>query len=207
MKVHSAVPSRAKCFGWAAVTFAIGALAACSGGSPASSNASDPTARTDATADRTSANASDPAASDKSFHDSAVANGIITARKGCDLLTQADSESAVGQPLPKRDENITLGMCGYNAEDFSAGASLTVSSWESIKNAATAGAHQPQAISGIGDEALYFAGSETGGSPLYVRKGDEGFLLSLNGPKIDHMGSADAVAVEKELALKIVGKF
>jgi hypothetical protein len=29
----------------------------------------------------------------------------------------------------------------------------------------------------------------------------------LNGPKIDHMASVDAVVVEKTLALKISGKF
>ena len=43
--------------------------------------------------------------------------------------------------------------------------------------------------------------------PLYVRKGHEGVLLVLNGSKIDHMASADAVVVEKGLALKILGRF
>lgn len=207
MKIESAMQSRGEIFGLAAVALAIGALAACSGGSPPSSNASDPATTTGASTDSASANASDPAATDKNFRDSAVANGIITARKACDLLTLVDSEAAIGQPLPKKTENLTLGMCDYSAEDFSAGTSLTVGSWGSIKGAATSGAHQPQAISGIGDEALYFPGSEHGGSPLYVRKGDEGFLLVLNGPKIDHMASADAVVVEKDLALRILGKF
>lgn len=204
MQIQSRNLSQGKRMGLGVVAVAIGLLTACSGGSPASADpAATPPASVNAAADK----AGDPAAADKTFRDSAVASGIITARKACDLLMQADAETAVGQPLPKKTENLTLGMCDYNAEDFSAGASLTVGSWESIKGAATGGAHQPQAISGIGDEALYFAGSEHGGSPLYVRKGDEGFLLVLNGQKIDHMASADAVGVEKDLALKILGKF
>ena len=203
MQIQSRNMSQGKCMGLGFVLAVIGLLTACSGGAPAPT---DTAAATSSSADSASANAGDPA-KDKNFRDSAVANGIITARKACDLLTREDSEAAVGQPLPQNTVNLTLGMCDYNAADFSAGASVTVSSWESIKNAATGGAHQPQAISGIGDEALYFAGSENGGSPLYVRRGEEGFLLVLNGPKIDHMASADAVAVEKELALKILGKF
>ncbi len=195
MNFQSAMPSRGKIAVLVAMTIVIGSLAACSGGRSSSSKASDPAAATVAGADGASTNASDPA------------TAITTARKPCDLLTREDSEAAVGQPLPQNTVNLTLGMCDYNAADFTAGASLTMSSWESIKNAATGGAHQPQAISGVGDEALYFAGSEQGGSPLYVRKGDEGFLLVLNGPKIDSMASADALVVEKELALKVLGKF
>ena len=207
MNIQSTIRSKGKIVGLAAITIAIGALAGCSRDSAPSGKANDPAATTGASADSASTNADDPAATNKNFRDSAVANGIITARKACDLLTQADSEAAVGQPLPKKTENITLGMCGYSSEDFAAGTDLTVGDWESIKNAATSGAHQPISMSGVGDEALYFPGSETGGSPLYVRKGDEGFLLDLNGPKIDHMASADALVVEKDLALKVLAKF
>ena len=176
--------------------FLAGSLAACGRGStePAASAAAPAAAGTAA------ANANDPAATNESLR------GIVTSRKACDLLTRSDSEAAVGQPLPQNTVNITLGMCDYNAADFSAGASVTVGSWESIKNAATSGAHQPEAISGIGDEALYFAQGK-GLSPMYVRKGDEGFLLVVHGPKIDHMVGADAVAVQKDLALKILKRF
>ena len=205
MKIHPTMKEHRHIYGLAAIAIAAGALAACSGGSTPSSNAT--ATATAASTNSAPDNGTDPAASNKTFHDSAVANGIITARKACDLLTRADAEIAVGQPLPKNTANITLGTCDYTTDDFSAGASLTVNSWESLKNAATSGTHQPVAISGMGDEALYFAGSETGGSPLYVRKGDEGFLLELNGPKIDHMVSADAVVVEKDLALKVIAKF
>jgi hypothetical protein len=171
-----------------AVAFTLGALAACHGSSTSSTDAATPSAAAKQTvAESTS--------------------GIVTARNACDLLTRSDAEMAIGQPLPQNTANVTLGMCDYNAADFSAGASLTVGSWESIRNAATGGAHQPQPISGIGDGALYFAGKETGSGPIYVRRGNEGFLLSLNGPRIDHMIGADAVAVQTDLALKILKRF
>ena len=119
-------------------------------------------------------------------------------RKPCEYMARADAEAAVGQPLPKTTENIPLGMCDYNTAEFY-GASLTVSSWEAIKNAATSGSpqHQPTPISGVGDEALNLGGL------LYVRKGDQGFLLTLNGPNIDHLPD-QGLELEKTLALKIL---
>ena len=114
----------------------------------------------------------------------------------CQLMLRADAEAAVGQPLPQNDQNPTLGMCDYNASDFTAGAALTVSSWDSLKTAATSGKGQPVAISGVGDEALNLNGSN--GSLLYVRKGSEGFLLVLNGPQIDHSAS---VSIEEGVRL------
>ena len=119
-------------------------------------------------------------------------------RKPCEYMARADAEAAVGQPLPKTTENIPLGMCDYNTPEFY-GASLTVSSWEAIKNAATSGSpqHQPTPISGVGDEALNLGGL------LYVRKGNQGFLLTLNGPNIDHLAD-HGLEKEKALALKIL---
>ena len=130
--------------------------------------------------------------------DSQVQVGSASAdRKPCEYMARADAEAAVGQPLPKTTENIPLGMCDYNTPEFY-GASLTVSSWESIKTAATSDAkHQPTAIAGVGDEALNLGGL------LYVRKGDQGFLLTLNGPNIDHLPD-HGLELEKTLALKIL---
>ena len=122
-------------------------------------------------------------------------------RKPCEYMARADAEAAVGQPLPKTTENIPLRMCDYNTPEFY-GASLTVSSWESIKNTATShGTRQPAVIAGVGDEALNLNGSN--GSLLYVRKGDQGFLLTLNGPNIDHLPD-HGLELEKTLALKIL---
>lgn len=183
---------------WICVLGSLLALSACNGGSSPTSvvSASSGTG--------VSAKAGDPAANDARFRAAAAASGIITGRNACDLLMRADAEAAVGQPLPQNTINLTLGLCDFNAADFSAGASLTVSSWESIKAAATSGKTPPAAIAGVGDEALNLNGGN--GSNLYVRRGDEGFLLTLNGPKIDPLPD-HGLAQEKLLALKILSKF
>lgn len=54
------------------------------------------------------ANVGDPAR-DEALRAVAVAASIVSARNGCDLLTQADAEAAVGQALPKNKANLTLG--------------------------------------------------------------------------------------------------
>lgn len=136
-----------------------------------------------------------------------AAASATTSRKPCDLLSKADAENAVGAPLPQNSTDLTLGTCGYTSADFSEGAQLTVGNWDSIKKAATSGAHRPAPISGVGEEALYFTGQETGAGPLYVRHGRQGFLLVLNGAKIDHLPGADALAAEQALAQKIVARF
>ncbi len=153
------------------------ALAACDSGAPAAQ-----------TVTAASTPSSDPPAAQ------------MAAKKPCDYIARADAEASVGQPLPNTSEQIPLGMCDYNTPEFY-GASLTVGDWESIKNAATSGAHQPVSVSGVGDEALNLNGSN--GSNLYVRKGDRGFLLTLNGPNIDHLAD-HGLDKEKTLALKIL---
>ncbi len=145
------------------------------------------------------ANVGDPA-KDEAFRAVAAAAGIVSARNGCDLLTQADAEAAVGQTLPKNTVNLTLGMCDHNSADFSAGARLTIGDWESIRGAAVAGSHQPQAVSGVGDEALHLGGT------LYVRRGNEGFLLNLHGPKIDPLPDK-GLAMNKALAMRILAHY
>ncbi|HEY0512096.1 MAG TPA: hypothetical protein VGH73_09340 [Thermoanaerobaculia bacterium] len=122
--------------------------------------------------------------------------------KACELMTQPEAEAAVGQALPKATENSVLGMCTRSADDFSAGADLTVGEWQSMKAAATSRS-VPAPVSGVGDEALNLNGSN--GSLLYVRKGSKGFLLVLNGPKIDHLPD-HGLAREKDLASKIVSR-
>lgn len=106
----------------------------------------------------------------------------------------------MGQKLPKNTVNLTLGMCDYNSPDFSAGASLTIGDWESVKGAAVAGSHQPQAVSGVGDEALNLGGT------LYVRRGKEGFLLNLHGPKIDPLPDK-GLSINKSLALLVLAHY
>ncbi len=177
--------------------FLVGSLAACGRGSTErSDSAAAPAAEKTA-----AANANEPAETHET---------LVTSRNACDLLTRSDAEAAVGQPLPQNAVNLDLGTCDYNAADFSAGANVAVGSWESITNAAKNDAistrHQLEALSGVGDEALYFA-QETGAATIYVRRGDEGFMLLLHGPRIDHMAGAGALAVEKDLAMKMLKRF
>jgi hypothetical protein len=186
-------------FPWWGVAFLAVALAACRGGSKSSTETA--AASADTAAAGTTSAAGVPA---NGIPDDPLLHGIVTSRKACDLLTREDAEAAAGQPLPKKNENVTLGTCGYVSDDFSAGADITVGTWESIKGAATAGTHQPQSVSGIGDEALNFAGK---GGPLYVRKGDEGFLLNVSGHKFDGMAEGDQLVLEKDLAQKILNRF
>ena len=61
------------------------------------------------------------------------------------------------------------------------------------------------AIRGVGDEALNLNGAG-GPSLLYVRRGSDGFLLTLSGTNIDRLPDYD-LSVEKELALKIIARF
>jgi hypothetical protein len=115
----------------------------------------------------------------------------------CALLTQAEATDALGQAVTAGVENVPLGMCTYSSSDFAASVDLTVSSWDSISAAAHGGKASPTPISGVGDEALNLNGAG-GPSLLYVRKGSIGFLLTMNGPKIDSLadhGLAKEVAV------------
>ena len=103
----------------------------------------------------------------------------------CALLTQAEAAAAVGQPVTAGVENAPLGMCTYASADFAAGVDLTVSTWDSMTAAANAGHGPPSPVSGVGDQALNLNGS--GGSLLYVRKGNAGFLLTIHGPTLDSL--------------------
>jgi len=142
-----------------------------------------------------------PSADEAAVNDSIQKSGIVTSRNACQLLVRADAEAAAGQPLPQNTtKNVALGMCDFNATDFSARASLTVGSWESLKTAMTSGPHQPIAVSGIGDEALNLGGH------LAVRKGAEGISVDLHGPKIDGLPD-HGLAAAKQLAEKVLARF
>jgi len=131
-------------------------------------------------------------------------NGSAGSRraKPCEYMLRSDAEAALGLPLPNTAENISLGTCDYTTLEFY-GASLTVGAWESMKTAATGGRHQPVAISGVGDEALNLNGAS--GSLLYVRKGERGFLLTINGPQVDGLPD-HGLEREKTFAQKILPK-
>lgn len=118
----------------------------------------------------------------------------------CSLLTQAEVDTAVGQPLGPGKQVATLDDCLWTTADFTAGVDVTVSDWTAIKTAATSTGGAPSPVPGVGDEALY-----KGGGLLYVRKGSVGFLLTINGPHIDSLPDG-GLAQEKVLAAAVLGR-
>ena len=133
-------------------------------------------------------------------------NVASSARKPCEYMARPDAEAAVGQPLSKTREDIATGECDYTTDDFSAGATLRVSDWNDISYGVTHLSKQkPVSISGVGDEALNLD-IPNQGSDLFVRKGDRGFHLTLNGPHIDGLPD-HGLEKEKVLAQKILPNF
>jgi hypothetical protein len=130
--------------------------------------------------------------------------GGAAAQAPCDLLSQADVEAAIGQPVKPNPSNNQAGMCGYASTDnMGFGVNITVGSWDSIQAAARGGAGKPPiAVSGVGDEALTGEGSS---HVLYVRKGSQGFLVSALSQAT--LSSPDGqLALEKDMALKVLAK-
>jgi hypothetical protein len=121
----------------------------------------------------------------------------------CSLLTQAEVDAAVGQPLGQGNTEIAHVACVWWSSDFGAGVHLTVGDWDSVKSAASANGGAPTAIAGLGDEAWTAGGPN--GSLVYARKGSNGFLLLIEGPQIDSL-SDHGVAQEKVLAAAILGR-
>jgi Protein of unknown function (DUF3558) len=174
-------------------------LAACGGAStpaatsaPGGSVASAPTAVA-----ATSQPASPPVAADST----GPGAGDIT--DPCSLLTQADVDAAVGQPLGQGKSTIPHLDCAWSSTDFGANVYLTVGDWDSVKSAASANGGAPTAIAGLGDEAWTASGNN--GSLVYARTGSNGFLLIIDGPQVDSL-SDHGVAQEKVLAAAILGR-
>ena len=121
----------------------------------------------------------------------------------CALLTQAEVDTAVGQPLGAGKPVLPTGSCLWATSDFAAGVNITVANWTGLKAAAHGDGATPTSVSGVGEEALNLNSSN--GSILYVRKGDGGFLITINGPHVD--GLADhGFAQEKVLGTAAVGR-
>ena len=118
----------------------------------------------------------------------------------CSVLTQAEVDTAVGQALGPGTPDRLPGECLWNAADFSAGVTVTIGDWDSVKTAAASGSTVPTSIPGVGDEALYLNGTN-----LYVRKGSTGFLLVMFSPHIDPLPD-HGLAREKVLAAAILGR-
>jgi hypothetical protein len=176
-------------------------LAACGGSSASPTPASTAASAVSATAAVSSSNSSPTNGTQAASGPTKPATGATVAP--CSLLTQSEVDTAVGQPLGPGKQVATLNDCLWTTSDFVAGVDVTVSGWTEIKAAATSGRVQPTSIGGVGDEALNLNGST--GSLLYVRKGTQGFLLTINGPRIDSLPD-HGLAQEKVLAVAVLGR-
>lgn len=121
----------------------------------------------------------------------------------CSLLTQADVDAAVGQPLGQGKSTVAHLDCAWSSSDFGANVYLTVGDWTTVKSAASANGGAPTAVAGLGDEAWTASGNN--GSLVYARRGSNGLLLIIDGPQID-ASSDHGVAQEKVLAAAILDR-
>jgi hypothetical protein len=121
----------------------------------------------------------------------------------CSLLTQAEVDAAVGQPLGQGKSTVAHLDCAWSSSDFGANVYLTAGDWATVTGAASANGGAPTAIAGLGDEAWTASGNN--GSLVYARKGSNGFLLIIDGPQIDSLAD-HGVAQEKVLAAAILGR-
>ena len=132
-----------------------------------------------------------------------TAPGSANIADPCSLLTQAEVDAAVGQPLGQGKSAIAHLDCAWSSSDFGANVYLTVGDWSTIQQAASANGGAPTAIAGLGDEAWTASGNN--GSLVYARKGGNGCLLIIDGPQIDSLAD-HGVAQEKVLAAAILGR-
>jgi hypothetical protein len=122
----------------------------------------------------------------------------------CSLLTQAEVDTAAGQPLGHGNQAGTL-VCQWSTSDFAASVELDLGDWSQIKAKATEFGQALTSVPGIGDEALTF--NQAGNAAqLYVRKGTTGFLLLLGGGEYISSLSDLGLAREKVLAAAVLGR-
>lgn len=120
----------------------------------------------------------------------------------CALLTQAEVESAFGQPFSAARETVIAngGVCGFGSADGHAHLLFTVSSWAVLSHARSAVGVSPSPVSGVGDEA--FTVEPGSGAPvLFVRKGSSGFYLAMTGPQVASLADHGLAKVESLAAL------
>lgn len=120
------------------------------------------------------------------------------ARKPCAYLVRADAEAALELPLPGTTETEGTGECIYHTAEFY-GVAVSVGTWDGVSLAANSGGPQDPAVrtAGLGDEAV------THGGYTYVRKGNRGLRVGINGPAVDG-DEVKLLARERALAMKIL---
>ena len=122
----------------------------------------------------------------------------------CSLLTQAEVDTAAGQPLGHGNQAGAL-VCQWSTSDFAASVELDLGDWSQIKAKFAQFGQTLTAVPGIGDEAL--TSNQAGNAAqLYVRKGTAGFLLLLGGGEYISTLSDLGLAQEKVLAAAVLGR-
>ena len=137
------------------------------------------------------------------------AGGGGTANSGsaapCSLLTQAEVDTAAGQPLGPGKPVPGTSLCLWASSDSTAHVTSIVTVWSSVKAAATARGQTLTSVAGVGDEALSYYDADAGEAGLSVRKGSTGFLLVIRDPHIDSLPD-HGLAAEKVLAAAVLGR-
>jgi hypothetical protein len=123
----------------------------------------------------------------------------------CSLLTQAEVDTAAGQPLGHGNQAGALDDCQWSTSDFAASVELEVGDWSAIKAKSAETGQSLTAVPGVGDEALTLNAAGNA-AQLYVRKGSTGFLLLLSDAQyIDSLADL-GLAQEKVLAAAVLGR-
>lgn len=152
-------------------------------------------------------NSADHAANPNPPTNSASADDAATAGSvdPCSLLTQAEVDTAGGQPLGAGQRAGALEVCQWSSSDFAGSVELTVGDWSAIHAAAVANGQTPTSVAGVGDEALTL-NREGNAAQLYVRNGTSGFALLLGGAQYIDTLSDLGLAQEKVLAEAVLAR-
>ena len=123
----------------------------------------------------------------------------------CSLLTQAEVDTAVGQPLGPGKQVSSTTDCLWSTSDFAAGVTLGLRTLPDIKFVTTANGQTPAtSVPGVGDQAWVRTDSE-GTSTLWVIKGSAGFMLTVNGSHVRSLPD-HGLPAEEVLAAAILGR-
>jgi hypothetical protein len=133
------------------------------------------------------------------------ASSATGAADPCSLLTQAEVDTAAGQPLGHGNRIGALDDCQWSTSDFAGSVELDLGDWSAIK-AKSAQTGQPlTSVAGLGDEALSLNAAGNA-AQLFVRTGTTGFQLLLGGGQ--RIGSEPdlGLGAEKALASAVLGR-
>ncbi len=121
-------------------------------------------------------------------------------KDACTLLTRAEVEKALGEPVTGEGDSSGAGHCEWTAaaNDGSDTLNLDLDAPDVLKQVVTGngggGTVPTESVGGVGDEAIYANGLKI----LYVRKGTSGFTI-----QIATIAAAMAQTSEKDNAVTL----